>query len=288
VHVARGDRHRSARHRLRSRVDRRTDDRAPTRCALGRRLLARTRGFGVRSVWIAAGSRSGLADLVAGDTLVVWRLDRLGRSLRDLLDNAELLRKRDVTLRSLTDQLDTSTAAGRMLYAVLGAVAQFERDVLRERTTAGLSAARRRGERLGRRPALTPAQVAQARKMVDGGDSVRHMARTCESVAKPCSVISSERRRFVRPMTTNKPLSSIVIDQSDGAGARSQIESHVEYMIAIGAFRASHPVLVWHLGPLNGLNRLRSIVGRNESHSRFCGMNMLTHSASRTGPRGTT
>ncbi len=84
----------------------------------------------------AARSRPGLVraieDVAAGDTLVVWRLDRLGRSLRDLLEIAETLRERHVSLRSLTDHIDTGTAAGRMLYAVLGAVAQFERDVLRE------------------------------------------------------------------------------------------------------------------------------------------------------------
>jgi DNA invertase Pin-like site-specific DNA recombinase len=118
-----------------------------------------------------------LEDLHAGDTLVVWRLDRLGRSLRDLLDICEMLRERDVALRSLTDHIDTSTAAGRMLYAVLGAVAQFERDVLRERTTAGLAAAKRRGERIGRPRALTPAQVRAARKMIDRGESPAHVAR---------------------------------------------------------------------------------------------------------------
>jgi len=129
----------------------------------------------------AARSRPGLSraieDLRAGDTLVVWRLDRLGRSLRDLLDIAEMLRERDVAQRSLTDHIDTGTAAGRMLYAVLGAVAQFERDVLRERTVAGLAAAKRRGERLGRRPALTSAQVREAKKMLSRGQSPNHVAR---------------------------------------------------------------------------------------------------------------
>ncbi len=101
------------------------------------------------------GLRRALADLAAGDTLVVWRLDRLGRSLRDLLEISEMLREGDVALRSLTDHIDTATAAGRMLYAVLGAVAQFERDVLRERTVAGMRAAKRRGEHIGRPAALT-------------------------------------------------------------------------------------------------------------------------------------
>jgi len=129
----------------------------------------------------AARSRPGLTraleDLRAGDTLVVWRLDRLGRSLRDLLDISEMLRERDVALRSLTDHIDTGTAAGRMLYAVLGAVAQFERDVLRERTIAGLAAAKKRGEKLGRRPALTSAQVREAKKMLARGESPDHVAR---------------------------------------------------------------------------------------------------------------
>jgi DNA invertase Pin-like site-specific DNA recombinase len=123
------------------------------------------------------GLRRALADLAAGDTLVVWRLDRLGRSLRDLLDISEMLRERDVALRSLTDHIDTATAAGRMLYAVLGAVAQFERDVLRERTVAGMRAAKRRGEHIGRPAALSPAQVREAKKMLGRGESPNHVAR---------------------------------------------------------------------------------------------------------------
>ena len=118
-----------------------------------------------------------LAVLRPGDTLVVWKLDRLGRSLRDLLDVAESLRERDVALRSLTEHLDTATAAGKMLYAVLGAVAQFERDVLRERTIAGMRAAKSRGERIGRPPALTPLQVREAKNMLAHGESANHVAR---------------------------------------------------------------------------------------------------------------
>jgi len=129
----------------------------------------------------ASRSRPGLSraieDLRAGDTLVVWRLDRLGRSLRDLLDISEMLRERDVALRSLTDHIDTGTAAGRMLYAVLGAVAQFERDVLRERTVAGMRAAKKRGEHIGRPLALTPAQTREAKKMLERGESPNHVAR---------------------------------------------------------------------------------------------------------------
>lgn len=118
-----------------------------------------------------------LADLRAGDTLVVWKLDRLGRSLRNLLEIAETLSERDVALRSLTEHIDTATAAGKMLYSVLGAVAQFERDVLRERTVAGIRAAQARGEHVGRPRALTTSQVREARKMLDRGGNASHVAR---------------------------------------------------------------------------------------------------------------
>lgn len=109
--------------------------------------------------------------------MVIWRLDRLGSSLRELLDITEMLQERDVALRSLTDHIDTGTAAGRMLYAVLGAVAQFERDVLRERTVAGMRVAKKRGEHIGRSAALTPTQVREARKMIDRAEGPNHVAR---------------------------------------------------------------------------------------------------------------
>ena len=118
-----------------------------------------------------------LAYVTAGDTLVVWKLDRLGRSLQDLLAVAEGLRDRGVALRSLTEAIDTGTAAGKLLYAVLGAVAQFERDVIRERTVAGLAAAKRRGEHVGRPLALTPAQIHEAKQMLARGESPTHVAR---------------------------------------------------------------------------------------------------------------
>ncbi len=118
-----------------------------------------------------------LAELRAGDTLVVWKLDRLGRSLRNLLEVAETLRERGVALRSLTEHIDTASAAGKILYAVLGAVAQFERDVLRERTVAGMRAAKSRGEHIGRPPALTSSQIREGRKMLERGESPSHVAR---------------------------------------------------------------------------------------------------------------
>ncbi len=118
-----------------------------------------------------------LADLRAGDTLVVWKLDRLGRSLRNLLEITETLHERGVALRSLTEHINTATAAGKMLYSVLGAVAQFEHDVLRERTVAGIRAAQARGEHVGRPRALTASQVREARKMLERGENASHVAR---------------------------------------------------------------------------------------------------------------
>jgi DNA invertase Pin-like site-specific DNA recombinase len=108
-----------------------------------------------------------IASLNPGDTLVVWKLDRLGRSLTHLVAVADQLRERDVYFRSVTEAIDTSTASGRLLYAVLGAVAQFERDVIVERTRAGMKAAKKRGVHVGRRVSLKPSQVEEARKMME-------------------------------------------------------------------------------------------------------------------------
>lgn len=104
-----------------------------------------------------------------GDTLVVWKLDRLGRSLRHLLEVVDGLRERDVAFRSLTDSIDTTTPAGRMLFSVIGALAEFERDLIRERTLAGLAAARLNGRRGGNRTTVSGKQLATARRLLAGG-----------------------------------------------------------------------------------------------------------------------
>jgi DNA invertase Pin-like site-specific DNA recombinase len=137
-----------------------------------------------------------LGELRPGDTLVVWKLDRLGRSLRDLLDVAEALRERYIALRSLTEHIDTSTAAGKMLYAVLGAVAQFERDVLRERTVAGMRAAKSRGEHIGRPPALSPCRFGRPRRCWIAARAPITSRASCASAGRRCTVqfMKSERR----------------------------------------------------------------------------------------------
>lgn len=90
----------------------------------------------------------------AGDVLVVWRLDRLARSMRQLIETVEDLERRGIGFRSLTEAIDTTTASGRLVFHIMGALGEFERNLIRERTKAGLDAARARGRLGGRPPAL--------------------------------------------------------------------------------------------------------------------------------------
>jgi DNA invertase Pin-like site-specific DNA recombinase len=107
--------------------------------------------------------------LRSGDCVVVWKLDRLSRSLRDLLHIMDLITERDAGFRSLTEAIDTTVPAGRMLMQMLGSFAEFEREMIRERTRAGLVAARARGQLLGRPPKLTKQQRAEIVDMVVAG-----------------------------------------------------------------------------------------------------------------------
>lgn len=107
-----------------------------------------------------------LDHLREGDVLVVWKLDRLARSLTQLLRTAGDLKGRGVQLRSLTESIDTTTPAGRLFFHVMGALGEFEADCIRERTTAGLVAARKRGRIGGRPRALSPKQMRQALAMM--------------------------------------------------------------------------------------------------------------------------
>ena len=121
----------------------------------------------------ATSSRPALDQLLgqvrSGDTVVIWRLDRLGRSLRHLIDLVAELEDRGVGLRSLTESIDTSTPGGRLIFHVFGSLAEFEKDLIRERTMAGLAAARARG-RVGGRPTVwTPDKAKAATAMVASG-----------------------------------------------------------------------------------------------------------------------
>jgi hypothetical protein len=105
-----------------------------------------------------------------GDVIVCWRLDRIGRSLRHLIEMAEQLQQRGIGLRSLTEAIDTSTSAGRFMFSILGALGQMEREIIVERTRAGLQAAAARGRVGGRPPALDEAQIRAARAMLASGN----------------------------------------------------------------------------------------------------------------------
>ncbi len=121
-----------------------------------------------------------LADLRDGeDVLVVWRLDRVGRSLRHLVEIIGQLQERKVGFRSLRDPVDTTSASGRLVFHVFAALAEFERDLTRERTTAGLAAARARGRMGGRPRVMTPEKVRLARRLYDERQStVQQIAAT--------------------------------------------------------------------------------------------------------------
>lgn len=101
-----------------------------------------------------------------GDTLVVWRLDRLGRSLRDLVETIQALEERGVGFQSITESIDTTSAGGRLVFHIFGALAEFERSLIQERTKAGLAAARARGRKGGRKPKLSKADTRKAAAML--------------------------------------------------------------------------------------------------------------------------
>jgi DNA invertase Pin-like site-specific DNA recombinase len=111
-----------------------------------------------------------------GDVLIVWKLDRLGRSLPHLIETVAALEKRGVGFRSLTEAIDTTTPGGRLVFHLFGALGQFERDLIRERTRAGLSAAAARGRKGGRKPVVNADKLARARSMVAKGLTVREAA----------------------------------------------------------------------------------------------------------------
>ena len=122
------------------------------------------------------GLTQALGELRAGDTLVVWKLDRLGRSVRNLIDLVSSLQARDVQFKSLTDAIDTGTPSGRFFFHVMASLAEMERDLTIERTRAGLEAARRFGRMPGRKRLMTESKVASARKLLDNGTPRREVA----------------------------------------------------------------------------------------------------------------
>jgi DNA invertase Pin-like site-specific DNA recombinase len=135
----------------------------------------------------------------AGDTLVVWRLDRLGRSLRHLIDTVSTLKERGIHFGSLHEQFDTSTSGGKLIFHMFGMLAEFERDLIRERTQAGLAAARARG-RVGGRPRAealnTPQKVQMAKALYQDKRN---------SVAEICRTLRISRTTLYRYLNSSSP-----------------------------------------------------------------------------------
>jgi DNA invertase Pin-like site-specific DNA recombinase len=126
------------------------------------------------------GLENALSHLRVGDTLVVWRLDRLARSLSHLIELVNRLAREGITFKSLTERIDTASATGKLVFHIFGALAEFERNLIKERTLAGLSAARARG-RLGGRPKLNPksSKIIHAKKLyADKSNSIAEICKT--------------------------------------------------------------------------------------------------------------
>jgi len=133
-----------------------------------------------------------LDHLRSGDVVVVWRLDRLGRSLKNLIALVEDLAERGVGFRSLTENIDT-TPGGKLIFHIFAALADFERELIRERTNAGLAAARARGRVGGRPPVMTPDKIKVARQMYRSKDH------TVEAIAKTLGVSRKTIYRHLEP-----------------------------------------------------------------------------------------
>src|ERR671914_898276 len=124
------------------------------------------------------GLEEALNFLREGDILVVWRLDRLGRSLKDLIERLTELHSRNIGFKSLTESIDTTTSGGKLIFHIFGALAEFERNLIRERTQAGLTAARARGRTGGRPKALTGKQLSIARDLYEKRHPIADICRT--------------------------------------------------------------------------------------------------------------
>lgn len=144
------------------------------------------------------GLEAALIALRPGDVLVVWRLDRLGRSLKDLIALTERIKEAGAGFRSLGEAIDTTTPAGQLFFHIFGAIAQFERALIVERTRAGLAAARKKGRRGGRPAKIQPKQINAARAMIDSPEI------TAAEVAAHLGVHRSTLYRTLRKAATKE------------------------------------------------------------------------------------
>ena len=151
-----------------------------------------------------SGLSSALENLREGDVLVVWRLDRLGRSLKNLIEIVAELEERGIGLRSLQENIDTTTSGGKLVFHIFCSLAEFERSLIRERTKAGLEAARSRGRYGGRPKRMDAKKIATARAMRAGGDV---------PIAEICRALGISRAtfyRYVKPLAAPCPAFQIL------------------------------------------------------------------------------
>ena len=141
-----------------------------------------------------------LDDLRPGDTLVIWKIDRLGRNLRDLIDIVTVLDGRGVGVQSLTNGIvDTTTAHGKLVFGMFALMAEYEAALIRERTQAGLIAARSRGRKGGRKPKMTPELIGKAQRMYDSRQF------TMAEIAQSCAVTPMTIYRNIQTSNDKRP-----------------------------------------------------------------------------------
>lgn len=168
------------------------------------------RAAGCEKIFIetASGSKADRPELLKAleymrggqDSLVVWKLDRLARSLLQLIETVNDLQNRDIGFRSLTENIDTSSSGGRLIFHIFSSIAEFERDLIRERTKAGLEAARKRGKHGGRPKAMDSAAIVQAKALFAQGDM------TAKQVAKRLNVSVATLYRYLQPANKFPPV----------------------------------------------------------------------------------
>jgi DNA invertase Pin-like site-specific DNA recombinase len=139
------------------------------------------------------GLEEALSYIRAGDTLVVWRLDRLGRSLKHLIETIQQLDSKKIGFKSLTENIDTTTSGGKLIFHIFGALAEFEREIIRERTQAGLLAARARGKKGGRPKVLRDRRVSIAQALYNEPQN---------SIAEICRTLKISRATLYRSIKT--------------------------------------------------------------------------------------
>jgi len=141
----------------------------------------------------AKADRPGLTEALGylreGDTLVVWKLDRLGRSLNHLIQTVTQLGDQKIGFKSIQESLDTTTSGGKLIFHIFGAIAEFEREIIRERTQAGLNAARARGRKGGRRTVVTPQKIAMAKALAKKPE---------QTIAEICEVLKISTATYYR------------------------------------------------------------------------------------------